>query len=108
YWSDQVPAVCVHFCKPPPATVRSSATYSVLASAKKKPYGLRPVTALKPGSRVVVWPLVVGSPVPTALMPMFEPLADEVYNCPLKMPMTRVFVTVVDNCVPGPVVPNWV
>src|SRR5215469_12767059 len=88
----------------PPAPFVSSATYSVstpatpaLRSAKKNAYGL-PLNG-KPARLVIVWPAVIGSPVPTAPIRTALPELSELYNWPSKISTPRMLVTVVLNCV---------
>ena len=59
-----------------------------------------------PGKLVIVWPDVVGVPVPTLLMSGL-PVPAETYNCPPIMSIARVFVVVVLICVVIPLgLPN--
>jgi hypothetical protein len=66
----------------------------------EKPYGDGVPVPLVPVFRSweVVFPDDVGRPEPTVLRPTAEPDAADVYNWPLKIPTTRVFVTVVETC----------
>jgi hypothetical protein len=66
-------------------------------SAKKNSYGL-PVSG-KLGRFVIVWPAVIGVPVPTVPIRTAEPELVETYSCPSNIYAARRFTTVVLICV---------
>ena len=84
----QVPALSTHFCTPPDAVVRSSATYATVVGPcpksalfiTTKSYDDGPVAVGNPASAVMTVPLAVGSPVPTVANPNTAPEELETYN----------------------------
>ena len=61
-----------------------------------------------PFNNVIVWPLVIGKPVPTVEMPWKVPVAELTYNWLLKIAVARRLVGVVASCIVGPTVSSVV